>query len=367
MDNILTREERFVHSFRSLCSEYGYRPYRMSKFEEYDLYAGNRSFLPAGGVITFTDTNGRLMALKPDVTLSIAKNLTPRPGEPVRVYYDESVYRAPDRQLGFQEITQAGLEYLGDVDYYAMGEVVTLAARSLDAIDHGYVLDITHMGFVTGLIDALGLGDQPRAELLRAIGMRNAHGIRDICSQAGAAGAPAQRLCRVASLYGPVRETIAELRSMSVNSATERALAELDKLAGVLESFGVLDRINLDLSITSDMEYYNGLLFKGYVPGVPSAVLSGGRYDSLLAKLGKSGGAIGFALYLNLLERLLEPSGPEYDADVLLLTGQHTPPAAVAAAVRKMTSGGESVLVQRWPGAARCRRTVHIDSEGRLD
>ena len=64
MDNILTREERFVHSFRSLCSEYGYRPYRMSKFEEYDLYAGNRSFLPAGGVITFTDTNGRLMALK---------------------------------------------------------------------------------------------------------------------------------------------------------------------------------------------------------------------------------------------------------------------------------------------------------------
>ena len=96
-------------------------------------------------------------------------------------------------------------------------------------------------------------------------------------------------------------------------------------------------------------------------------MLSGGRYDSLLAKLGKSGGAIGFALYLNLLERLLEPSGPEYDADVLLLTGQHTPPAAVAAAVRKMTSGGESVLVQRWPGAARCRRTVHIDSEGRLD
>ena len=115
MDNILTREERFVHSFRSLCSEYGYRPYRMSKFEEYDLYAGNRSFLPAGGVITFTDTNGRLMALKPDVTLSIAKSMTPRPGEPVRVYYDESVYRAPDRQLGFQEITQAGLEYLGDV------------------------------------------------------------------------------------------------------------------------------------------------------------------------------------------------------------------------------------------------------------
>ncbi len=64
-----------MRSLRALYSKFGYRPYRMSKFEEYDLYAGNRSFLPSGGVITFTDTNGRLMALKPDVTLSIAKNL----------------------------------------------------------------------------------------------------------------------------------------------------------------------------------------------------------------------------------------------------------------------------------------------------
>lgn len=367
MDDILTREERLIHNFRALCSEYGYRPYRMSKFEEYDLYAGNRSFLPSGGVITFTDTNGRLMALKPDVTLSIAKNLTPAPGAPVRVYYDESVYRAPDRQLGFQEITQAGLEYLGDVNYYAMGEVLTLAAGSLNAIDPGYVLDITHMGFVTGLIDALGLGAQAKTELLRAVGMRNAHGIRDICAQAGAAGAPAQRLCRVAALYGPMRDILAEMRGMSVNSATEQSLRELGKLAGVLDSFGILPRVNLDLSITSDMEYYNGLVFKGYVPGVPSAVLSGGRYDSLLAKLGKSGGAIGFAVYLNLIERLLEPTGEEYSADVLLLASPDAAPEAVAAEAKRITDGGESVLVQCGPGAARCRRTIHMNAEGGLE
>ena len=159
MDNILSREERLIHSFRALCSRYGYRPYRMSKFEEYDLYANNRSFLPEGGVITFTDTNGRLMALKPDVTLSIARNLTPAPGESVRVFYDESVYRAPDRQLGFQEITQTGLEYLGEADAYAMGEVVSLAAQSLELIEPGYILDVSHMGFMAGLIDALKAGD----------------------------------------------------------------------------------------------------------------------------------------------------------------------------------------------------------------
>lgn len=363
MEEILSREERLVRDFRALCSGYGYRPYRMSKFEEYDLYASNRSFLPDGGAITFTDTNGRLMALKPDVTLSIARNLTPEPGAPVRVYYDESVYRAPDRQLGFQEITQAGLEYLGEVDAYALGEVIMLAAKSLEAISQDYVLDITHMGFVTGLIEALGIGESARGELLRAIAMRNAHGIREICAQAGAAGAPAQRLCDAASLYGPAAELLGKLRGMSVNSATERAVSELDSLVGVLASFGVA-QVNIDLAITSDLEYYTGVLFKGYVPGVPRSVLSGGRYDRLLEKLGKGGGAVGFALYLNLLERLYAAEAPEFDADVLLLADEAAPPAAVAAEARRVRDSGRSVVVQRAPGRAHCRETVRIDAEG---
>lgn len=366
MEIILTREETLVHELRALYSRYGYRPYRMSKFEEYDLYANNRSFLPAGGVITFTDTNGRLMALKPDVTLSIAKNLGGAPGEPVRVYYDESVYRAPDRQLGFQEITQAGLEYLGEVDDYAMGEVVMLAARSLAAIAPGCVLDLSHMGYVNGLIGALGVSEPVRAELLRAISGRNAHGIREICAGAGAAGAPAERLCRAVGLYGPVRELLGELRDMSVNSETERAVRELTALAGVLESFGALEGVNLDLSITSDMDYYNGLVFKGYAPGVPSAVLSGGRYDSLLTRLGKEGGAIGFAVYLNLLERLCGGAADSGCADVLLLSGGASP-AALAAAVKSLTDSGSSVLVQGGMGRARCRRTARLNAEGGLE
>ena len=365
MDDIISREEKLVRAFRALCSRYGYRPYRMSKFEEYDLYANNRSFLPAGGVITFTDTNGRLMALKPDVTLSIAKNLTARPDGPVRVYYDESVYRAPDRQLGFQEITQAGLEYLGEVDAYAMGEVVMLSAECLGAIDPGYALELSHMGYINGLIGALGVGGQARGELLRLMSGRNAHGIRALCAQAGVSGAPVERLCRAVGLYGPLAGNLDALREMSVNSETERALHELTELAGVLGSFGALGRVNLDLSITSDTDYYNGLLFKGYVPGAPSAVLSGGRYDSLLTKLGKSGGAIGFAVYLNLLERLYEPDGDGYAADVLLLPGGAAP-SALAAAAKAVTDSGRSVLVQGAAGA-RCRRTARINAEGGLE
>ena len=366
MDDLLTREEKLVCTLRAIYSGYGYRPYRMSKFEEYDLYANNRSFLPEGGVITFTDTNGRLMALKPDVTLSIAKNLAIEPGENVRVYYDESVYRAPDRQLGFQEITQAGLEFMGEVDAYAMGEVLALAAKSLEAIGSGYTLDVSHMGYLNGLVSALDAPEAARSEIIRAVSQRNVHGIRAICAEAGCSGAPAERLCRAAGMYGPLADMLAELRGMSVNSATERALRELSELAGVLESFGVLERVNLDLSVTSDTDYYNGLVFKGYVPGVPSAVLSGGRYDSLLTRLGKSGGAIGFAVYLNLLDRLYDSGAAEYAADVLLISGD-APAAAVAAAAKSISGSGLSVLVQRAPGRAKCRKIARIGADGRLE
>lgn len=366
MDDILRQEERTIRALRLLYAKYGYKPYRMSKFEEYDLYANNRSFLPAGGAITFTDTNGRLMALKPDVTLSIAKNLTGTAEEPVRVYYDESVYRAPDRQLGFQEITQAGLEYLGGVDGYAAGEVVMLAVRSLEEIAPGSLLDVSHMGFINGLVGALGIDDGARGELLRAISGRSIPGIKSVCAKSGAEGMPVERLCRAVSLYGPVRGILPELGGMSVNSETERAVRELGELAGVLESFGALEGVNLDLSITSDMEYYNGLVFKGYVPGAPSAVLSGGRYDSLLVKLGKSGGAIGFAVYLNLLERLYGGGGEEYDADVLLLVPEGAAPKAVATAAKRLTDAGKSVRVQRGRGHTHCREVMELDAEGGL-
>ena len=136
-------------------------------------------------------------------------------------------------------------------------------------------------------------------------------------------------------------------------------MEELEGTARVLESFGCLGGVNIDLSITCDTEYYNGLVFKGYVPGAPSAVLSGGRYDSLMRKLGKEEQAIGFAVYLNLLERLGGPE-PEYDADVLLIPDGETP-EQLAGAVRELTDSGRSVRVQ--PGGCsglRCRAVMKM-------
>ena len=109
-------------ALRALYDRYGYRQYRMSKFEEYDLYARNKDFLISDHVITFTDLSGKLMALKPDVTLSIVKNSAPNSGIR-KVYYNENVYRVSENTHQFKEIMQAGLECIGDIDLYDIFEI----------------------------------------------------------------------------------------------------------------------------------------------------------------------------------------------------------------------------------------------------
>ena len=138
--SILRSEESVIYKLRGLYRSYGYSYFKMSKFEEYDLYSTNKDFLVSDGVITFTDTSGKLMALKPDVTLSIVKNFRRAEGSIRRVYYNENVYRTTDKSAGYREIMQTGLECLGDISDYNLCEVVYLASESLKTISSGSVL-----------------------------------------------------------------------------------------------------------------------------------------------------------------------------------------------------------------------------------
>ena len=345
MEDILTREERILLSLRSLYAAMGYRPYKMGKFEEYDFYAENRRFLESGNIVTFTDTTGALMALKPDVTLSIAKGAAAR-SDTLKVYYNESVYRAPDADAGFQEITQSGLECIGAVDAYAMGEVLMLAAESLRAVSPAFALDVSHLGYIAALLPELGLEGEAASAALRALGARNAPELAAILRSAGAPEGLSRLMGRFALMYGPLEELLPELERAAVNDGMRAACAELAGVADALRGFGCLGDVRLDLSIMADMEYYNGLIFKGYVQGAPSAVLSGGRYDALMRKFGREAGAMGFAVYLNLLEHLGGERQEPPECEVLLYDGSESP-AEIAARAKAIAAKGDRVLVRR--------------------
>ena len=151
--NRFTPAEQATFRLRALYEQAGYRKYRASRFEEYALYQEYQRFLPDAQVITFTDLDGKLRAIKPDVTLSIAKTAQPAAGECKRFYYNEEVCRPSRESHTFQTIHQMGLESMGAVDADEQAAVVRLALQSLAALDVPTVLEISHMGYLTGLLD----------------------------------------------------------------------------------------------------------------------------------------------------------------------------------------------------------------------
>ncbi len=337
-DNILKNDERAIFALRSLYGRYGYRQYKMSKFEEYDLYARNKDFLISDNVITFTDTNGKLMALKPDVTLSIIKNSKDAPGSVEKVYYNENVYRISKGSHSFREIMQLGLECIGDIDNYCISEAVTLAAMSLQTISKRCVLDVSHLGIISELIDALLINDEYRAKLIKCIGEKNVHGVRALCEEAGAYKNAANTLIEVISCYGSPGTVFAKLDKLLGSSYS---LCELKEVIEALPDT-CRDIVHIDFSVVSDMKYYNGVVFKGFVDGIPQSVLSGGQYDRLMKRMGAKSRAIGFAVYLDMLEEL-DTESKAYDIDALLIYTEKDAPCEISAAVEKLCGKGMSV------------------------
>lgn len=342
---VFRKDEQAIFALRTLYRNYGYRQYKVSKFEEYDFYARNKSFLVNDSVLTFTDTNGKLMALKPDVTLSIIKNS--KDGEPAlqKLYYNENVYRPSDAYGGFKEIMQAGLECIGDIDFYAVSEVMMLAAQSLATISERWILDISHLGFLSALLDEITTSLDTQDEILRCIGERNTHELRTVCTTAQISEADCARIQALAQLHGPFGESLAALKRISSNPQTDAACEELSQLYTMMEGYGVAQNMMLDFSIINDMRYYNGVTFQGFVDGIPSSILSGGRYGRLMKKMGKRNEAIGFAVYLDQLARVQRTA--EYDVDVLILYDETSDAMQVQQAVQQLIQTGKRVRAER--------------------
>ena len=335
--NSLTPTEKTIYVLRSLYEGYGYSQYKMSKFEEYDLYVRNKSFLLSDNIIAFTDTTGKLMALKPDVTLSIVKNSAERESGVRRVYYNENVYRVPRGGFAFKEIMQSGLECIGEIDDYNVCEVLLLAAKSLSEISSDFVLDISHLGIISAIIDSMEVDGETKEKLITAIGEKNSQGIDAV----GAEVEKTSILKSLVSMKGGAEEMLEILSGSECYSMAESFASVIKVLKS---SFG--DKVRIDFSVVDDMRYYTGIVFKGFVKGIPTSVLSGGRYDKLMERMGKRSGAIGFAVYLDLLEMLYDDDA-EYDVDVFLKYNENTPLDSIVKATDEIIKSGKSVVSGR--------------------
>ncbi len=335
--SILKSEEKVSFALRSLYSRFGYGRYKMNKFEEYDLYVRNKDFLISDGVITFTDTNGKLLALKPDVTLSIIKNTKDIKGFVQKLYYDEHVYRISKDSHSFREIAQTGLECIGDIGLTDICEVIYLSLMSLESISESYILDLSHAGLMTALFDCIGLKKDDKSKVISFINEKNYDGVRIFGEEVAALSKALMTSHRDIDIIRKAAEPYFG------NAEVKKNFDELEEIYLCLCSLGMKDKINIDFSIVSDISYYSGTLFKGYVEGIPASVLSGGQYDGLMKKMGKSSGAVGFAVYLDMLERFGKEE-KEYDYDTVVLVTDKSSPEKVIKTVSDLSAKGERVI-----------------------
>ena len=260
--NILKFEEKVVFTLRSLYSQYGYKPFKMSKFEEYDLYSKNKDFLVSDGIITFNDTNGKLLALKPDVTLSIIKNCKDSKGVTEKYYYNENVYRISDTSHTYKEIMQTGLECIGDISSQDLFEVVQLAVKSLESINENFVLHISDINLLNSLLCEYGIGEAVKHKIITAITEKNIEDFKKLLSEDNYKALN----CLVES-FNSFNDAVLKLKQISKSDTSKTAVKQLNDICKFLSSKGYEKNITIDFSISKNDGYYSGIVFKGFING----------------------------------------------------------------------------------------------------
>ncbi len=298
-DRILDAQEKAVFALRQLFLDSGYRRFRMNKFEPYDLYARHKDFLVSDAVLTFTGAGGRLLALRPDVTLSIVKSFQDE-GD-LRLQYNENVYR-PDPSGGdYREIMQSGIEYLGQVGLQETCQVLTLAAHALKSLDSNWVLTLGHMGLLWPAIQACSQLKADHAQLMQMVSQKNAGGLKLFAQTQDLDKEAVAQLERLLMMFGDPQGVLAVLAE---RHSGDRAYQELLCVYESLRAQDLAPHIRIDFSLGADPAYYDGIVFKGYLDGMAQALLSGGRYDPLMRRMHKLSNGIGFAVYLDQLSSL---------------------------------------------------------------
>ncbi len=361
---VLKTDEKVAYALRSLYRRFGYCQYHMSKFEEYSLYARNKDFLVSDAIISFTDTSGRLLALKPDVTLSIINNTKDAAGHVHKMYYDENVYRLPKGSHSFKEIKQTGLECIGDIKFLEICEVILLALRSLEAISEKYIFEISHIGLMEALFAEINLEDSTKKRILSCISSKNTDELNLICSEINISDDKKDKLAAFMKNYASFDEAIASFTKVCHSTESLEKLDEFRKTLEFITKTGFSENTKINFSLTNDMNYYSGIAFRGYIQGIPTSILSGGQYDNLMRRMGRNANAIGFAVYLDALKRLnYNDNDKDYDVDIILLAGDDT--AAAIKAAETLSFDGTSVRIcHKIPKGIRYRQILSIADKG---
>ena len=292
----MSKKDLVLLNIRKMYDSYGYKKISLPSFEEYDLYNENKDFIDRN-VLTVMSPNGKLLALRPDITLSVAKKVSKDQSlKYSKIYYQENTYNLT-KYVGYEEDEQLGIELIGKESTFLDFEIINLAVKSLDIINKKSMIVLSHAGFISSIFENFDLEYETKEQILDCINRKNSHDIQKILKKNEHISENVKKLIyKIPELSGNLENIEKELLKYEINVNTKKILSELKQLNSLLMKFYKKSKIIFDFSVVKNLNYYNGIILQGYIEGFPNVILTGGRYDKLFEKFGVDTGAVGFAI-----------------------------------------------------------------------
>ncbi len=298
-DECLARREA-EKKLNSLFMGLGYSEVVTPGIEFYDLFSSSTRHFRQENMYKLVDSKGRIIVMRPDSTIPIARLAASRLKDakfPLRLFYNQSVYENNALLKGrSDEVVQAGIELLGGenrkkADY----EVLSTALEALAGFDSdNFRLEIGHIGYFKELMDKLDADDSIKEEIRSLISSKNYPVLNDLLDEVGN-DKIANALRQLPRLFGGA-DVLDKAADIYTDDAIVRILDDLREVYMRLSALGYEGKISLDLGIVSHIDYYTGMVFKGYLSNIGEAVLKGGRYDNLVGEFGRECNAVGFGV-----------------------------------------------------------------------
>ena len=292
----------------SVC---GFDPVLPSSLEYYDTYSEIKNRIPQERMFKFTDSDGRLLVLRPDTTLAISRIAATKLGcARARLCYFADKWDMQNAGgLFSREIYQAGVECLGEEGVFSDAQAVAFAIECLRAVGvKNFILDIGHVGYFKGILKECGLNDTDAETVRRCINSKDAVHAEKLLRKRGVSGETLNRVLALPALFGGA-EIFERAYALTDNCEARAAVDYLRKFNALLSDMGYAEELRFDLGTVKRLSYYSGIVFSALVKEVGAPVLSGGRYDNLAADFGKHIPAVGFAIGLKRIMIALERQG----------------------------------------------------------
>lgn len=297
-----SKKEAIESKISDVFASFGYKSIQTPAFEYVDIYSADAGDVAVQKLFKFFDSHGRILALRGDITTSIARVMGTKynGAMPARLRYVADAFRYNGSASSLSsEFTQAGIELIGDSSYMADAEVIILAINALlkAGLDE-FQIDIGQVEFFKGLAEQIGLNDEDFEKIRTMIDFKDSFSIAKILDKYYADDEIKDILCRMPYLFGG-EEVLAKAESAKLNKRSADALENLRQVYKVICSCGLEKYASIDLGMLQSIDYYTGVIFKGVTYDVGFNVCGGGRYDSLIKNFGKKTGAVGIAISIN--------------------------------------------------------------------